>query len=129
MNAIPFLADFNRMEAMRRAFDGSRGYLSDSDVNLVTALVVVLAVALALFLAVRLLRRSTWIRRNPYLLFLELCWAHRLSIRETLLLLRLGRQRYKKNPAFVFLEPDAFTHAALGEACEARLEGLYHRLF
>jgi hypothetical protein len=124
-------AEMSRLDAIRKAFDGSRGYLSDSDVNLVVALVCVLVGALILFIAARILWKSAWVRENPYLLFWELCWAHRLSISDSVLLLRAAKRLRMANPSFVFLEPDAFARPVHGfsESEESRFEGLYHRLF
>lgn len=130
MREMPF-AEISRIDAMRRAFDGSQGYFSEGDVNLVIALSCVLVGALALVVAGRILWRSTWVRENPYLLFWELCWAHRLNISDSMLLLRIARRIGMPNPAFIFLDPDAFARPTLGfsAAQESRFEGLYQRLF
>jgi hypothetical protein len=91
-----------------------------------------LAAVLAVFVVLRWWTRRRPRINNPAALFLELCWAHRLDRRSRRLLVQVARARRIAPLGRLFLEPELFDPAPLGELGKRqarRLERLRTRLF
>lgn len=126
------LAQSSRLEHLSREFRGNRVRLDSEDL-MVGLLVLAVLILLAWSATVAYGWFSQLRRRpGPKRLFLRLCRAHRLRIGEIVLLWKLARAQRLRDPARLFLEPERYEPAHLGNALRhqaERLASLRDRLF
>jgi len=114
----------DRLQSMGNRFRGRSAEFNSDD--LVTGLILVAAVALAVFILARLRarqeKRGTY--NNPWALFRELCKAHQLDRASCRLLRELARSQRLDQPARLFLEPERYEPSQLSPQLAKQVEAL-----
>ena len=126
------LAQQSRLESMGGGFRGRRARIDTSD--LVVGALVICGIAFFIWCLSRMTKLQE--RRLGYssasTLFLSLCRAHKLSLRQTWLLWRLTRFQKLRDPARLFLEPARLEAANLGRSLRLRadeMQKIHQQLF
>jgi hypothetical protein len=118
------LAGRDRLDGMFRSFRERKQHLDQGD--LVTGLSILAGVILAIWLLSWLLARQEQrhVRNSGLGLFVSLCRAHQLRLRQWWLLWRVARHHKLRDPARVFLEPERLDPDDLSTRLQARAEDL-----
>jgi hypothetical protein len=138
MNATVFtavlFADSDRWESLFRGLSNGfqdRGYPLGTTVPIAIVLAAFIAVVVLLF-AIDGRKKKKLGFGSPRTLFISLCKAHKLGLRESWWIWRLGRSQQLRNPALLFVEPHRWQAAEMNswpESRRRRLTKLRERLF
>jgi hypothetical protein len=136
MPSLPYmtflLAEQDRMQDLYRAFRTAKTKDTIDDVIFGMLIFAGIAAVMIIFSSIIHYRRRRRGLASPLGLFLNLCRAHKLQLKEYWLLWRLARLERLTDPARLFLEPEWYISSNLPEALRLRapqLQSIRNRLF